>query len=45
MAVAKFEQLVKMLPDFNLLNFLGKQRVDRRIELLDGLLSVRRLAG
>ena len=32
MAVAKFEQLVKTLPDFNLLNFLGKQRVGRRIE-------------
>ena len=27
MAVAKFEQLVKTLPDFDLLNFLGKQRV------------------
>ena len=44
MAVAKFEQLIKKLPDFDLLNFLGKQRIGRRIKPLDALLAVRRLA-
>ena len=44
MAVAKFEQLVKTLPGFDLLQFLGKQRVGRRKEPLDQLLAVRGLA-
>ena len=44
MAVAKFEQLVKTLPDFDLLQFLGKQRVGRKNEPLDQLLAVRGLA-
>ena len=44
MAVAKFEQLVRNLPDFDLLKFCGKQRVGRRIEPLEQLLAVRGLA-
>jgi hypothetical protein len=44
MAVGKFEQLAKTLPDFDLLNFLGKQRVGRRIGPLHELIAVRSLA-
>ena len=44
MAVAKFEQLVKTLPGFDLLQFVGKQRVGRKHEPLDQLLAVRGLA-
>lgn len=44
MAVSKFEQLVKPLPEFDLLQFLGKRRVGRKKEPRDQLLAVRRLA-
>ena len=44
MAVAKFEQLVKTLPEFDLLQFFGKQRVGRKKEPLEQLLAVRGLA-
>ena len=44
MAVAKFWQLAKDMPDLDLLGFLGKRRVGRRIETLDELRNVRRLA-
>jgi hypothetical protein len=44
MAVAKFEQLVKTLPEFDLLQFFGKQRVGRKKEPLEQLLAIRGLA-
>ena len=44
MAVAKFEQLVKTLPDFDLLSFSASSGSAGRIEPLDELLAVRRLA-
>ena len=44
MAVAKFWQLAKDMPGLDLLGFLGKHRVGRRIEPLDELRNVRRLA-
>ena len=44
MAVAKFWQLAEDMPDLDLLGFLGKHRVGRKIEPLDELRNVRRLA-
>jgi hypothetical protein len=44
MAVAKFEQLVKTLAEFDLLQFLGKRRAARKKVPLDQLLAVRGLA-
>ena len=44
MAVTKFEQLAEDMPGLDLLGFLGKHRVGRKIEPLDELRYVRRLA-
>jgi hypothetical protein len=44
MAVAKFVQLIKETPGVDLLRFLGKRRVGRRTEDLEGLCRVRQLA-
>ena len=44
MAVSKFEQLASALPDFDLLRFLGMQRLGRKKELLEQMVLVYGLA-